>query len=219
MVQMEHLRQPLLCSKPTAFHTIVFGGLLIGVLDMFDALIFFLEFGLQKPKRDPVMTKLELENNKLREEIRNLQYSNSKANRLVQSLAIVTTLLAVVGFGFGIWQSVRREAVESQRQNELLEKQNRMKFYEQQLDIYMGVSDVAAQIVGEKDMAKRDVAFRSFLTLYYGKLVIADYDQKIKASADRFKTAYEKDPTNVEQTALDLSSNARDAIKTFWQLR
>lgn len=41
MVQTEPLHQPLRYSRPSAFHTIVVGGLLIGVLDMFDALFFF----------------------------------------------------------------------------------------------------------------------------------------------------------------------------------
>lgn len=191
----------------------------------------------------PNSDALELEISKLKEEIKNLEYSNWWVNRSLQSLSFITTLLAVAGFGFGIYsfhyqqqkdndnriKDNEKQTLEIQRVDRTfiekineIEKQNRAKFHEKQLDVFYNLSEIAAKTAVEKDLNKREILFQNFLELYYGKFVIADYDNDLKEKVDEFKNSYQNnslDQSKLKTSANNLSVACRNWIKTFWGLK
>lgn len=170
--------------------------------------------------------RLQLEVEKLRQEISNLQFANSRASRVIQSMAVVTAMLAVIGFGFGIWQSIRRGAEENEAknrevtlQNSLLEKQNRMKFYERQLDIYLETADIAAKVAVETDVTRRSELYQKFEELSFGKLTVADYDSVLEREINKFRESFARDPGSLRDASHGISVAARERVRAFWDLR
>jgi hypothetical protein len=147
--------------------------------------------------------KLLLENEKLALELKRLQTPPDWASRLKQLLPLVTAMLAVAGFWFGIWQYFRSEdarqadekkaaaalaAQEKQAAEERLEQQKQAdinfqrnltrdtarQLWEKMLVLYIEAAEKAAVIATTEDDGVRREAEKRFWVLYWGPLAAVE---------------------------------------------
>jgi hypothetical protein len=147
--------------------------------------------------------KLSVERDKLALELDRLKAPPHWASRLKQYLPLISTLLAVAGFWFGIWQYVEGEKARSaeqataeqarlaqQRQAEqerfaqqkradeavrvALTRERTRPLWERRLALYIEATEKAAVIATTDDEAARQDAERRFWVLYWGPLAAVE---------------------------------------------
>jgi hypothetical protein len=198
---------------------------------------------------DPQVAKLKLEveylkhqNEKLSFEVEDLRRQGPWGKRLKALLPILTGLLAVVGFWFGVYQYVRAEAASLQERREAekgrlaqqrvadetfrreLRRETAKPLWERQLALYIEAAEKAATIATTQDREARKAAEARFWVLYWGPLAVVEDVGLVKAHVAaieramvRFGEAIEKGPDDrngqqMKQLSLDLAHAIREAI-------
>jgi hypothetical protein len=179
------------------------------------------------------LTELEIkkkqkEIQKLDEEITTLRRSNSRQGKIEQLLPLISTLILVAGFVVGIITTVVTYVVDVQRQGAefetkkvQLEKENRNKIYEKQAEIYIDLSQTAAEISALTDEPKRKERYVHFLSLYNGSLRIVDSDGRILDAAKKFDDLYTSAPSKqkeLQESARYLGCASKTWIKNLWDI-
>jgi len=186
-------------------------------------------------KTNRELEKLSIEIEKLRAETANLK-------SIIRFVPVITGIVAVLVFCFGIYQfySQQRENINQQkieaensqgnfeRNVQLSEKEFRRKFYEKQLDLYLDLSQTAAQISTVEDKNKIQEKYQRFLELYNGNLIIVNTDNlpdnRVQNAADNFNNTIVKfksnqaSKTDLEESAKRLSAVLRNSLIGFWQI-
>lgn len=192
--------------------------------------------------KEAELEKKNYEVQKLQAEIENLKSTEKLRNKIIQLVpvitaivAIITSILAVLGF----WINVRNFNVEQDRKTseqaaaleklqkefddkiKLSEKEFRRNFYEEQMKVYLDLSETVSKIYLTDDKNKIAELHRHFLELYHGKLIIIE-QTNVKNAADNFEeffNKYEKHLINKEELktpAEKLSEACRDTFKDIW---
>ena len=177
------------------------------------------------------LIKLRAEIAKVREETYKLKYSEKtwegKITRFSPILVpLITAVISVSSFLLGgiIQQGVELKKVAQQNyaelkkveeqskvelekirlQSQMVEKQQRMKIYENQIQIYFDMSNTAAQIsVGGRET---DKLRQHFQELYYGNLNLIETDEEVSRTAKRFMDCFSNKSDQTEQCNLQKSA-------------
>lgn len=123
---------------------------------------------------------LALENRKLKIELEKALNPNLW-DRIGRLSPLLATLLAVVGFLFGVWQYVdQQEAgrkagqLQEQRELEARDRDFMKPLWEKELELYFRAANVVATIATTRDSSKRGAAEAEFWRLYQGPLVVVE---------------------------------------------
>jgi hypothetical protein len=208
------------------------------------------------PHDDPQTTKLRLEvehlqreNEKLSLELDDLRGEGALTKRVKALLPLVTGLLAVAGFWFGIIQYIRAEdasrqqrqaAEEARRQQQEkadeafrseLTRETARPLWDRQLGLYLEAAEKAATIATTDDKGARKAAEARFWVLYWGPLAAVEDvglgEQKqaeIEAAMVRFGRELDKKPEErkadeMKQMSLQLAQAIRKAIAPAFQVK
>jgi hypothetical protein len=134
------------------------------------------------------LKKLQLENEKLRLELEGFKTSKPWYALWVQFVPLISVLVAVSGFLWGIYvyqaQQTRNLELQKQQSEQEVETAQRelMKpWLENQRDIYLQALTAAATIANTDDPQKREQATEEFWKLFNGKMILVETDNVRKA--------------------------------------
>lgn len=137
------------------------------------------------------LEKLRLENEKLKIELENLK-SGNRLSSLMPYLPLITVLVTIAGFGFGIYQyraqqRANREAqeeqsrrdreareIQSKKETEAAQREFMKPLLQNQLSLYLQASAAAATISTTTDPVERKKAINDFWRLYEGPLIMVE---------------------------------------------
>ena len=186
--------------------------------------------------------KLACEIEKLKAETESLRSSNRWENRITRYAPLVTIIIAVASFWFGIYQFTRQQRAENEKftrqqeaENEKLrgqfndsiklsEKEFRRHFYEKQLEVYLDVSKTVAQMATAGDSKEVDRLHTHFLELYNGSLIIVQ-DSDVRDAAETFEESFneyrnkQSDRDKLQDSARDLARACRNSLLTIWDIK
>jgi len=203
---------------------------------------------IQRDLHDAQLKNLELENDKLKLEIQSLIDKDSWTNKVEKYIPVITALIAVAGFWFGVYQFHRQEkaamekvAIEQQqrledfqgelrRANETKELELRKPFWEKQLELYFVASEAAATIATSQDKEVRATAEANFWILYWGPLGIVEdagmkkpEDAVVERAMVRFGNCLSgKDTCSMQELknrSLSLAHKCRESIGKSWEVK
>lgn len=178
------------------------------------------------------LTKLKLEN---------LSIANQKwDSRITKFIPVITALIAVVGFWFGVYQYFsqqkqineqrQREALEAsnrqenelRRANEVKEQDFRRRFWEEQISIYKKVCDLAARIALAENPNQVKKERNEFWVLYWGELSIIEdsnvnqamvvYGNDLRGFENGWTTS-----ASLKQKSYLLARACRNSLKRTWE--
>jgi hypothetical protein len=198
---------------------------------------------------DPQVAKLRLEveylkrqNEKLAFEIDELRNEGAWAKRIKSLLPVITGLLAVAGFWFGIIQYIRAEAASREQRREAeqarleqqkaadevfrreLKRETAKPLWDKQLSLYIEATEKAAVIATVRDERARAEAEGRFWVLYWGPLAAVEdvgLAKQPKAEIEAMMVQYgrllqrepaERDKGELQQASLDLAHAVRNAV-------
>ena len=172
------------------------------------------------------LEKLRFEIKKIQVEVENLTSSNKWENRITRYIPVLTILIAVTSFWFGIYQFRQQQNFEIQRlrddfqgKRDISEKEFRREFYKKQMEIFFDISKTAAQISTIENPDETQKLHQHFLELINGNLGVVQ-NRQVMDAANQFKEAFNrKDSRDKLQSATrDLSTACKNALKDIWQI-
>lgn len=181
---------------------------------------------------------LTSQNEKLSFEMKELMSEGAWVRKVNRLLPVITGLLAVAGFWFGIIQYLgaekkaydQRQAAEDSR----IEQEKTAAatpLWDKQLKLYIEATEVAAIIATTKDPEQRKLAEQRFWVLYWGPLAaVEDVGLMKQDSADieaamvRFGEALRKksgdgNANDLEQLSLNLAHSVRKSIAPTFDVK
>lgn len=192
------------------------------------------------PQAELSLEKLRLENERLRLEIASMKRGRNHLISLTDYIPLITVLVTVAGFGFGIYQ-YRAQEIENRKSQELLARQERedrevqlqkdkdttqrdfMKpLLEKQLSLYFEASSAAATIATATDSSEREKAINAFWRLYYGPLVIVETREVSEAMKSFGKCLNGEEScskTEMSNRSLALATSFQEAMLKSWNLK
>jgi hypothetical protein len=191
---------------------------------------------------------VRLENEKLRLEIAELKHKGGRADKFEKYIPVITALIAVAGFWFGVYQYFHQQKVETDRQaaeqreklenfenelrraNDSRELELRKPFWEKQLALYFEASEAAATIATSSNPSSRQAAEAKFWNLYWGPLAIVEdagmkkpEDAVIESAMVRFGWCLdgtaECNQAELKQRALSLAHKLRESVGKSWEVK
>jgi hypothetical protein len=127
------------------------------------------------------LERLQLENEKLRLELAGRRREKPWYHLPTQVVPIVTALLAIAGFSWGIVQYGQEQKKnrdeqkdQSRRQQELAEREFMKPWLESQREIYAQALAAAAAVANAGDAKVRAQAAEDFWRLYQGKMILVE---------------------------------------------
>ena len=125
--------------------------------------------------------RLQLENDKLRLELAERRREKPWYHLPAQVVPIVTALLAIAGFSWGIVQYGQEQKKnrdeqkdQSRRQQELAEREFMKPWLESQREIYAQALAAAAAVANASEAKVRGQAAEDFWRLYQGKMILVE---------------------------------------------
>lgn len=169
--------------------------------------------------------KLHLETQTLEQ---TLNKTSSRDGKIIRYIPIITVLLAVAGFLFGIYQfnnqqkeQARQQEEQSKRDYQAREKEFKKVLWEKQLALYLDISKTTAQVAAASDEAERKKLYKELSSHFHGDLIVVA-DREVMESVLEFDQLYEaflSDPSRQEgllASARKLARACRNSlIKTF----
>lgn len=167
---------------------------------------------------------------KLQVEIDNLERGHNWSSRIAQYIPVITALIAVSGFLFGIIQYRRQEAkhieaneLQSYRDNALRAKEFKKLFWEKQLEEYRAITQSAARLATWDAGDARDKEYLHFRELYHGNLVMVSDKQVVDATKEflQLYIDYRTDPSmqgKVDRSSRRLSIACRESLRQTWDV-
>ena len=180
------------------------------------------------------LEKITLENERLRLELSNLKRGHKLV--LLPYLPLITVLITMAGFGFGIYQyraqqKANREAQadQSKRDFEAREAQSKRNMEEAQRDfmkpllqnqltLYLQASSAAATISHSTDPDERKKAVNEFWRLYDGPLIAVE-SKEVSGAMARFGsclTGENCDSDELSQRSRALGSRIQESLLKSW---
>jgi hypothetical protein len=178
---------------------------------------------------DTQFENLKLENDKLKLEIQSLT-SSSWADKVEKYIPVITALIAVAGFWFGVYQYSYRVNNDQKQRNETKELELRKPFWEKQLQLYFSASEAAATIATSQKREERAAAEAKFWVLYWGPLGIVEdagmtkpEDAVIEQAMVNFGnclSGVEKcNASELKQRSLLLAHKCRESVGKSWEVK
>ncbi|HEX8177217.1 MAG TPA: hypothetical protein VF543_19165 [Pyrinomonadaceae bacterium] len=191
---------------------------------------------------------IRLENEKLKLEIEELKRKGGLTDRIEKYIPVITALIAVLGFWFGVYQYFHQQQLETERQateqkvrlqsyeselkraNDAKELELRKPFWEKQLALYFGASEAAATIATSNNPSEKRAAEAKFWNLYWGPLAIVEdagmkkpEDAVIESEMVKFGWCLdgteECDQTELKQRSLSLAHKFRESVGKSWDVK
>ncbi len=198
---------------------------------------------------DPQVAKYRLELEYLRRQIEKLSFEigelqgESQIERRVKRyVPLISALLAVAAFWFGIVQYIRADAASREQRREAdnarldqqkaadevfrreLKRETAKPLWDKQLALYLEAVENAAVIATTKDVAKRAAAEARFWVLYWGPLAAVEDVGLLKPKATEVEAAMvrfgkelhknynDRDSDQMQNLTLDLAHSVRAAV-------
>lgn len=176
-----------------------------------------LEIAALERARSESKSTVELE--KLRIEIAGLQNSQKWDRRVGRFIPMATTIIALAGFWFGIFQFTKND----QRQQDLREKEFRRAFWERQLSVYTETVNLAAELANRQDAKSAEALNQRFTDLYHGQMVLFEDPEVLKAMKGFVQVyiEYQHDPglqNDAKEAARALAHACRKALAGTWNI-
>lgn len=134
----------------------------------------------------------ELEKTKL--EVQGLKNNLSKKKGFSETfssyLPLLTALIAVFGFLFGIYQFNMQQQQQSVRDYQAKEKEFKRVLWEKQLELYLEVSKIAAQLAATSDENERKTLYKELSSHFNGDLIVVE-DRQVMEAVLEFDQLYE----------------------------
>jgi hypothetical protein len=142
----------------------------------------------------------------------------------------LSMFLAVLGFGFGVWQfgdqqeKNRNAAIDqANRDRDTKDREFMKPLWERQLAVYFQAADAAAVIATATNSAIRAEAEQKFWSLYYGPLVIIETTNVAAAMKSFGSSLLGRDPaagkTELQDRSLQLATQFQIALTNASSLR
>ena len=182
------------------------------------------------------LEKLRLENEKLTLELQKLRGSNW-VNSLISYLPLITVLLTVGGFCFGIYQyraqqRANREAnaeqsrrdreareIQSKRDTENAQREFMKPLLQNQLSLYLQTSAAAATIARSGDPNERKKAINDFWRLYEGPLIMVE-SKEVSGAMVRFGQCLDGtetcDEAEISDRCHSIASRMQESLLKSW---
>ena len=150
--------------------------------------------------------------------------SGSEARWFVASVKVVTPILAVATFGWGIYTYKDASRLERERRQEEAWRNAETRrieatrpYLDRQLTLYTEVTRLTATIVTSLDSSEIEKATNRFYELYWGELALVEHGQ-VEGAMVAFREALEgKRPgDDLGQLALRLAHACRDELAASW---
>jgi hypothetical protein len=127
------------------------------------------------------LEQVQLENERLKLELAEHRKGKPWYHILTQMVPIITALVAIAGFWWGVvqyrdQQTKNRLAQESQslREGETAEREFMKPWLESQRETYLQALSAAAAVANSDDLEKRNQATEEFWRLYQGKMILVE---------------------------------------------
>jgi hypothetical protein len=150
--------------------------------------------------------------------------SESGDGRLESSVKLITPILAVAAFAWGIYSYLDTSRLElARRQEDALRTAETRRieatrpYLDRQLALYTEATKVTATIATASDKAEIDKAVRRFQQLYWGELALVERGSVAQAMVD-FRDALEarRPQRELGPLALRLAHACRDELAASW---
>jgi type II secretory pathway pseudopilin PulG len=186
------------------------------------------------------LDKLGLETEKLRREVESLKMEGARAPSLSRYIPLISVLVTVAGFGFGIYQ-YRAQQIQNRESQERLanqesearqkqsdrDKENAQREFmkpllDKQLSLYFEASSTAATIVNTTDEAEKKKAINNFWRLYYGPLVMVestDVSGAMKLFGFCLDGTEDCDEYALRDRALALATSLQKTLLNSWNMK
>lgn len=161
-------------------------------------------------------------------EVAELRWKVGRTYKVVQSISIVTTVLAVAAFLLSLYQISSENANARKAEAEARNREYRKPVWERQLAVLFEVSDAAAKIAtSSPEDPERKRAEARFRQLYWGPVVLAE-NKELKDELVKFKNCLDGFSSDcaTEETKSDrlrdlsiiLTNKCRVAIASTWEV-
>ncbi|HZL89616.1 MAG TPA: hypothetical protein VFB96_14725 [Pirellulaceae bacterium] len=195
--------------------------------------------GIAPTDRDALEVQhLQVEVEKLRLEVEALRSSTLWDKIIGRYLPLLTAILAVAGFWFGVIQYyAHRTETERQRtsadlkRSEELRREAARPFWDSQLQLYLRASEAAATVATSSDAEAVSRAEAQFWNLYWGPLAIVEdvgTEKKVVAEVEaamvtlgRYLREHPKDRDQaaMQRLSLDLAHAMRNGVGPSFDLK
>lgn len=183
------------------------------------------------------LEQLMLENEKLKLELDKLKTGRRGLDSFIPYLPLITVLITVAGFAFGIYQYraqqlANREAQAAQSEKDRMARESQSKketeaaqrefmkpVLQAQLSLYLEASAAAATIISSTDAAERTRALNDFWRLYHGPLVLVEskpVTQRMVEFGDCLNKVEICDEGEMKNRVLRLTSVMQESILASW---
>ena len=130
------------------------------------------------------LEKLQLENEKLKQELNDRGRSKPWHAVLIQFVPIISALVAVAGFLWGVYQyqaqqtrNLEAQRLQSEREQETAQQDLMRPWLENQRDIYLQALTAASAVANTDDPEELKHAKVEFWNLYHGKMILVETDE------------------------------------------
>jgi hypothetical protein len=189
---------------------------------------------------EPQLDRQGLETEKLRLEVAALKRQSAQGRSLSSYVPLISVLVTVAGFGFGIYQYRAQQIQNRESQERLARQENEARerqadrdrenaqrefmkpLLDKQLSLYFEASATAAMIVKTTDEAERKKAINNFWRLYYGPLVMVE-NTSVSGSMKSFGSCLDGtdqcNENDLRDRALALATSLQRALLNSWNLK
>ena len=127
------------------------------------------------------LEKLQLENEKLKQELQDRGKSKPWHAVLIQFVPIISALVAVAGFLWGVYQyqaqqtrNLEAQRLQSERELETAQRDLMKPWLDSQREIYVQALTAASTIANTNDSEELRQATTEFWNLYHGKMILVE---------------------------------------------
>lgn len=184
--------------------------------------------------------KQRLETEKLTLEVAALKRQGSQGRNLSSYVPLVSVLVTVAGFAFGIYQyraqqiqnresqeRLARQETEARERQADRDKENAQREFmkpllDKQLSLYFEASATAATIVKTTDETERKKAINNFWRLYYGPLVMVEstgVSGSMKSFGFCLDGTEQCNENELRDRALALATSLQQALLNSWNMK
>ena len=186
------------------------------------------------------LDRQRLETEKLKLEVAALNRQSAQSRSLSGYIPLISVLVTVAGFGFGIYQyraqqiqnresqeRLARQESEARERQAVTDKEHAQREFmkpllDKQLSLYFEASATAATIVKTTDEAERKKAINNFWRLYYGPLVMVE-SQDVSGAMKSFGFCLDGteqcDENDLRERALALATSLQKALLNSWNTK
>jgi hypothetical protein len=148
-----------------------------------------------------------------------LLLSSTSYDSFIDHAKLVSTILAIAGFLFGIFQYRKQQVLNRTAAAESRDREFLKPLWEKQLAIYFDTSQAAATIATTTDPKERQEAKQKFWTLYWGPLMIVESPTVYGAMKAFGECLTGETQGNLQDLSLELGSPLQASLTEGANLR